>query len=58
MISLPHMHRRGACMHSQVDVNGPGAAPVFDFLKNAKGGLLGNDVRMSMHRLCASFTSY
>jgi glutathione peroxidase len=28
----------------QVDVNGPGAAPVFEFLKNAQGGLLGNDV--------------
>ncbi|KAG2498069.1 hypothetical protein HYH03_003829 [Edaphochlamys debaryana] len=30
---------------SKVDVNGPGAEPVFEWLKSEKGGLLGNDIK-------------
>jgi glutathione peroxidase len=30
---------------AKVDVNGPGAEPLFNFLKSAKGGILGNDIK-------------
>mmetsp|Transcript_20177 Transcript_20177/g.51131 ORF Transcript_20177/g.51131 Transcript_20177/m.51131 type:complete len:195 (-) Transcript_20177:393-977(-) len=35
---------------SKVDVNGAGADPVFQFLKNQKGGLLGNDIKWNFSK--------
>lgn len=35
---------------SKVDVNGPGAAPVFDWLKSQKGGLMGNDIKWNFSK--------
>lgn len=35
---------------SKVDVNGGGADPVFNFLKESKGGLLGNDIKWNFSK--------
>jgi len=35
---------------SKVNVNGPDADPVFDFLKSQKGGLLGNDIKWNFSK--------
>ena len=35
-----------AVADGQVDVNGAGAAPVFAWLKDQKGGLMGNDIKV------------
>ena len=32
-------------LFSKVEVNGPGAHPVFDYLRSQKGGLLGNRIK-------------
>lgn len=34
----------------QVDVNGPGAEPMFNYLKSQKGGLLGNDIKWNFSK--------
>ena len=31
--------------HSQVEVNGSGAAPIYKFLKSSKGGLFGDGIK-------------
>lgn len=35
---------------AKVDVNGPGAEPLFTWLKSQKGGLLGNDIKWNFSK--------
>ncbi|GLC47102.1 hypothetical protein PLESTB_000436100 [Pleodorina starrii] len=35
---------------SKVDVNGPGAEPLFEWLKSQKGGLMGNDIKWNFSK--------
>jgi glutathione peroxidase len=35
---------------SKVDVNGPSAAPLFEFMKNQKGGIMGNDIKWNFSK--------
>ena len=34
----------------QTDVNGPGQSPLWAFLKNKQGGLLGSDIKWNCER--------
>lgn len=43
-------------LFSKVDVNGPEADPVFDYLKSQKGGLLNNDIKWNFSKFLVDKT--